>query len=358
MSCTTTLQTIIGLTDRDPSCFDSEPSGYDTSVSGFYLTDSEYGFPFLDSVWAGRAKDDSTIWDTLSRAREQGIREFEMELARQVQMRKKERLNSWYGRVGKNEVGMSLTPQGDFIGIEVCPKKYKGSYWTIEKIGLALDTTATDIPVKIVKVCDDYVSPDYIAEFTIDSSANTMLENTLGSAIELPLWDEDCDELEYRILLELPSGATPKKSRFKCCSKRETWMEFLTPSGISADSYTGNTLESKSDSFGISIIGRLECKGFEWLCNDLDELKGYNVLKVVARAIQCAASSKICSNILETSNVSEWTLLSREAIGAKKQFLHDSFMSLCEWLADNLPENATDCFVCKKSNFKKSSILI
>lgn len=357
MACVDTLVNIVGLTDRASICFDNEPSGYDTSLSGFYLTDTEFGVD-IQQAWAARSKDDTEVWDTLTRAREQAIKDFEVELALAIAKYKKPRLSPFYGTIGKNEVGMTLTPQGDLIGMKLCPIKYKGSYLRIEQIGIALGNTASDIDVKVYKVCDDYVFPDAVAETTINSSANVMNYNTLDTAIELPLWDEDCDDLEYRIYVNIPSGSVVKKTRFKCCSRRETWMDYLTPKGISANSYTGEPIDNISDSYGISLKGRLQCKGLDWLCKDLNEFQGYDLFKVAARAIQCSGAAKLCVAILETTNVNAWTLLSREALAAKLQQLQDYFMQNVDTLAQGLPDNATDCYVCKETKFTKRQILV
>ena len=352
--CLDSFQEIVGLTDKDLSCFADAPSGAALSESGYFLTDMDYGFHFPETVWAGHAKDDATLWTLLTDARRQAVHAFLEVLS--IEFQKKYNVRGAYiGTIGKNETG-SYSPitQGHF-GISLRVRNARGAYLKINQIGLALSTTVSPITVSLYRVVDGVAT--LIDTFTgLESEANRVKLNTITD-YSLQLWsDDDCDDFRYWFVIENDTY-TASRNRFHCCGNKPSYYQYFDAQGLYAEEPFPDSASYLAHSPGLILGGTVFCNSLKWLC-DFNELDSYNLTSVVGRAVQFKATSLLSKIILESANLNRYTLLDREALLIKYKTKNEQFIEYCTWIVDRLPIEATDCFVCKPAAIQRKSILV
>jgi hypothetical protein len=347
------LTTLVGLSDKDCSCFeDSRPAAYNTSESGYFLTDPEHGMPLLESVYASQDCSDGSIWDVMQKARTSAILDFETDLHAWLYSRYSSRFTAFTGNIGQEKTSALLTGLGGtYTGIRLRPKGYRGAKLTIQKIKFKSNYTGN-------VTVDVYSSEDVTAPLfseTVAATAGNWIEHTPETAIELDLWSEECDDLYYYIVYD-GASVVPYNNKFTCCGKKQSWLQYTDAAGIST-----NDLEAISSTTsranGISLTAFVRCEGSDWLC-DLDTLGDYNAKSVIAKTIQFKGAAKLISSILDSGNVNFYTLLGREQLYGKRNHFNKRYEENIRWIVENIPGNVTDCFKCSENRIKRRAILV
>jgi len=344
------LSGLVGLSDRDCPCFeDGRPATYNDSDTGYYLTDPEYGFPLKEAVFAGQDCSGGSVWDMLDKARDRATRDFQTDLTAALYENRASAFSVFAGLMGKDTSSMARTLSGTYQGILIKPKPVKGGTLTIRRIGLDIDAT-TSVTLKIYST-EDLTSP--LHSVLVSTTANTLTYTTLVAPIELPLYNDNVSELRYYIVYESPAFS-PNNNKFTCCSKRPGWMAYLDAKGYNADDLTGKTGDGFTN--GIILDAHLACSQTAWLC-EMDEVEGYDVKRVVGRAIQMKAAVKVISEILRSGNINLYTMSNREAMYIDMKRLQKQYENQVVWLTENVPTSVSDCFKCDK-NIQRRSILV
>lgn len=347
------LTTLIGLSDNTCTCHeDDRPASYNTSQSGYFITDFEDGVPLLDSVFAAQDCGAGSIWDVLDKSRSQAIIDFETDLFAAIYNNHAGRFSTYSGDIGQRRTTGNLTGyDGQFTGIRILAREYRGTKITISKIAINTNYSGT-IPVKIFS-SDDPTT--VIHTETINAVAGSWIENTLSTPLTLELFGTDYDKLYYYIVYDATS-IQPVNNKFTCCGKRLGWKQYAEIDAISTDDLT-QVKTATNLAMGLSVTASLFCDGGDWLC-DLDELGDYNGKSVIAKSLQFKAAAKLISAILDSGNINYYTLLNREALYGKRNHFNKRYFENINWIAENIPSYVTDCFKCSDKKIKKSSIII
>ena len=343
------LTTLVGLTDKDCPCFDPAPENWNTSSSGYYLTDPEHGFALLDAIYASSDCGDGSIWDLLTKARSQAIRDFATDLRAVMSRYHEPRVKPWKGVIGQPKHTTKAGILATYAGVIIQPQPLRDASFVVTGIRLGLDASG-DVTVNITSN-----DPDFVAlTATVSVAANQFTVNTLDTPISLPMFSERRPEdLTYAIYYEMPEGAQHLVNKFTCCGLRQPWQQHLSVKGVTSDDTdVDEMLTGGADPLGLVLEGYFVCDELEWICN-LEQFASSGVLDVVAKAIQAKGAAKLISAIIEAgpTAVNLYTLLGVEQLYARRQQLQVNYVEAVDWVARNFPQSATDCFVCKDKRF-------
>ncbi len=346
------LDTLVGLSPDEHACWTTDPpSGYGTSGSGYYLTDQDYGVTVMD----GSEVDG---WGILTAAREQAVREVKTDLLALIMARFDSALYPFNGWVGKlKHTGTNSAADGAYIGLRIRARRQKGVVLVLDEVRLGLDTAG---PHSVTVASNDplFVAP---AALSVAHSANAFEGDSWPSGgVSLPLWTEtdETDWIEYYVAIERGSAAA-LNNKLWCCAAAPEWRGHFEVAGFSADSAAPETAGAFSSmGNGMAIKAHLTCQNLDWLC-ELEQLNGYYLSDVLARAIQQRAAAIVCAALLETPGIAVGSGFNAKVLIDRRNFLNPKSAEKLQWIAENLPaKGVTDCFKCKPSKlFHTSKIL-
>ena len=340
------------MTDIECDCLeDTRPDNWNDSESGYYLTDLEYGIPLDPSLFQ---QEDCycglNIWQLMQKSIADATKDFCRDLSQELYSKYDSNLATFSGKIGKFDFNKIKSTTGKYamICLDV-KKKVRGGYFVLNEICLGLNC---EKEVEIFVVNADY--PDEVIGSTVvTSEEGKFVSSKLDQEILLPLYDERCSKLRYKIYYEIPEGCSPLLNKFKCCSDNFGWMKFFKSSGGNSDSIEDCKCSS-SCAFGLSVGGYNKCKGLEWIC-DLGQCEGFDFMEVVARTIQFRAISKLIYALMNNGGeISSFCLLSSERLLGKRSHLKKVYGQNLKWICENIPMNLSDCFRCKQNKKFKS----
>jgi hypothetical protein len=358
---TNCLDNFIGLTRNDCACFEGDkPVDFDSlneSLTGYYITDSELGFPMLEEVFntidCGLG---SNIFDVLLQAREDAIRDFYKDLRAAIHKTYRNRFK-FDGSIGRIKSSSSLSISKSKAGLELIPGIYRDGKLTIRGIYVGLKSDAT-VTLNI-ESNDPEFTPQTLTGAVV---ANNWTKLEPVSPIELPFYSKlRPDGLKYFVYYDypLPGGAAPINNDFRCCGNRKVGYEnYLRVGGFSADDlpnedlFTGNTTRA----YGLVLDSFLTCDETDWLCR-IESAGGYSVQGTVGAALNMKAAAKVISSVLQSNRINFFTSKPKEELWGRRRYLNGEYSNNVLFLAENLPPDIVSCFDCKDSSrFKRKFI--
>ena len=348
----TCLDTLVGLSARDCPCLSGgEPSGGSVSDSGYYLTDSEYGFPLVESVFANADCSEGSGWDLLQESLSGAIREVKNDLLQALNQYRESNVANYRGLIGKAESKTTYPVSGNIFGVQIRPRKrLKDAYWTIKAFHLGIDT-AGDYEITISSNDNTWTPVSY----TVTVSGDAWTRYELETPLQLPLYSIATSDLKYNITYS-PGAARARVNKFTCCGVVFGWMSHLDAHGINAGALDDDYRYSGTTGHGLAIEGYFDCNKLDWIC-DLDELNGYEFKTVIARLIQAKGKIKIISRILDSGKINYFTLLQPEKMAADRQAAQEMYAEYMLWVVQNMPPNITSCWGCEKSGPRITKII-
>ena len=353
------LQNIIGLTDLDTDCFGAEPVGWavdNASETGYYLSDAEFGFPLLAAIQEGKDSWDGDFFDMLKKARLKAIEAFRTDLSAKLRVHYNSKLH-FSGTIGRVQASPGSSPATTYYGQRIRPVNYyRGGAFVISDVWIGISVTDAAIALDITSN-DPSFTP--VSE-TITSLAGQFNKTTLPTPVELPLHSDYVEELEYYISYTMPGGATPIRNKFFCCGSRPGWYKFVEAYGFGSDSldFANNASHSRDAGFGLSLEGYLKCDEAQWLCS-AEQIAGLQTKSLIGRTVQSNAAAILAAEVMSSSKVGKYTTWSMEDLGALYQARKEGYENNLNWLSENLPDDAMQCFECKSERrFQKRAILV
>lgn len=362
------LTNLVGLTDKDCDCFSaSEPADFDTinaSETGYYLTDEEHGLPLLEAVYSAiDCGDGTTVFSVLQKARAAALNSIYTDLQAAMLNHYDKAVRPFSGLVGQRKANGSRTVTKQTVGQMWRPNQIKDASFVVTGVWIGT-TQAGNIDFKISSNDPDFT--EYTQTFAYTTTGKFQYFE-LTAAQTLAFYSKntngygnlaDCG-MQYAISYNLPSGAKPLDNVFSCCGNRNTeWKQYITAGGFETDDLATlvDSCTSTCNGYanGLSINGYLACDNLQWLC-ELEELNGYDLRDVVARAIQFSSTVFLTQHILDSSNINFWTSLSRESLYGKRNHAKAKFADYMNWIAENMPHGMTGCYKCKPSMIQRRS---
>lgn len=343
------FDTLVGLSKTAYECFtDDIIEGFDTSDSGYHLTDTDYGLTVMEQC----AMDG---WTLLQSAKEQAILEVQSDLRAGLRAKYDGGISPFSGLIGQIVSTGTLQTTKQYIGIRIRTKNQKGAKLVLKKLYVGLNLSGT-YSVNIASNDPLFVPP---AAISVTYTAGTFNAVAISTPIELPLWSRSCNDpyLEYYITLDRGS-ALPLNNKITCCGAHPAWMAHLLAAGFESVDEIGTGASFSSMGYGMAIDGYLACEELDWIC-ELEELNGFYLKDVVARAIQQRGAAIAISGLIDTIQVNPCTGYQLENLNAQRQFLNKRSADNIAWITQNVPHGVTDCFVCKPNRmFHRSNQLV
>lgn len=348
------LNTLIGLTDKDCSCYATDrPLDYNTSTSGFFLTDPEYGFPVQQAVFENTPCEDG-FWDAMSDARTKAIQSFKTDLRSTLSGLRTKTFPSWEGYIGKIKFNGYNNNALDTAGVQLRPIRRKHGFLVVNKIYLGIDTSQ-DVTVTVKSTDPSFTEVSYV----ISTTADTFTEYEIPGGLRLPMYRKGLDELHYFFEFER-SGAKPLNNELWCCGSTP-WMQYVKAGGYQltqADisSFDRYAFYSGQYANGLALDANFECDDLDWLC-DLESVNGYDLQEIAARCIQFKGAINLIAYVLDSGKVNTYSILEAERLSAKAAHLNKMYQTNIHWIAQNMPAEITGCWGCRKDAPKVKSIL-
>lgn len=344
------LDTLVGLSKTPRDCFtDAVPDDFDTSDSGFYLTDTDYGLTVIDQC-------ETAGWTLLQAAKEQAILEFKADLRAKLRERYAGAITPFSGLIGQLKSTGTVSVSPAKIGHRFRMKRQKGASLFLKKVYVGINTSGT-YTLKVRSNDPLFVPVD--VSLTVTANALTTA-HVLATEIELPCWSRSCQDTYLEYYASIDRGAAlPLNNTLTCCGNKQAWANHVDVSGFMAADETAETNASfSSNAYGIAFDAYLQCAELDWIC-ELEELNGYPILQVIARAIQFRGAAIAIAALIETLQVTPCTGYQMETLNSQRAYLNKRYADNIAWIAANLPDGLTDCFACKpEAIFQRNKILV
>lgn len=347
---TSCLDTLVGLHNRPCECpSDDFPPDWNESTSGYFLTDTEYGFPILDAVWANAECGEGSIWEVLANARIEAVRDFKSDIQQALNAGLEAKVGHWKGLIGKTDG--SFVYRDAFTGVQLRPRRrIRDAAFVVTAIHVGVETAGTyNVHIR----SNDYAFTP--VTISVVSPGGQWVREELATPVRLPFYVLHEENVRYSIELE-NAGSRVRANKRVCCGGAPFWMQYLDAGGFS-EAVVDNQKEYNGSYFnGVAVEGYLDCDKLAWLCN-LEEMNGLDFRDFVARCIQFKGASKLMARVLESGRVNYWTVLAPEAVAAKRKQIQEMYKEYISYLVANMPKGVSGCWGCIKGQPKMNTIL-
>lgn len=338
------LNGLVGLSQRNCDCVSGgRPSGWNDSSTGYYLDDRVYGVPVKEALSSNLDCGEDNIWDLLTEARTNGIRDMKSDLLQTLNTERESRVVNWRGLIGKTENTGSYITGSTKVGIQLRPRKrMKDAYFQVKALWINVNATKS-VTMGIASNDGTFSSVTQSVAVT----ANEWTRCEFSSEVSLPLYSIGKQDLRYHVYYE-PDGARSRQNRLWCCSK-PAWLQHFDYGAFSlADLPADNVIPSNNDAYGLAIEGYFTCNKLDWIC-DLPEMNGLDLRDLIGRLIQYRSAIHAITAILRSGQVNKYTMLGVEGLSRQRNSLMSRYDNDIRWVAQNLPAGVTSCWGCEKS---------
>ena len=348
----TCLENIIKLSRTNCNCFPQGSPAVNISdgQTEVYLDELE-GLNL--SILTGAADcEEGNIWEMMVKARENAIYQFQSDLMSCIEDNYIAKRPNYSGYIGELAHNSSLSITETTAGIVVRFPRIVGGKLKLRKIGLIMNA-ALAISVSIYNNDLNQTTP--IGTYTINSLANAVNFGTLVTPLELPLWSNSVNNLEYYFVYNV-SGFQPRNNKTVCvpCSggvKNVVWANWLTVTGIKGNGTDYASYRNTAEINGLVLDAELTCNGSRVICSDEYPLDFENNGKArqMAYAVRFKAGALLIDDILSSPQINRYTMMDREALYGKRNHYRAKYEEWIKYLCANTPIINNDCWICKPS---------
>lgn len=348
MSIFSCFDDVIGISRKADLCTDT---GAYVSESGLYIDELQgMSLRILNSV-GGNA----TLLEKMENARENAINSFKVDALREILKTKEPARDKFIGNIGGKSFTTTLA-DATYHGIRTYSDITGGSF-TLRGVYLILDTTEA----VTLWIYDEY---SLLHSIALTSTAGQP-KYTAITPIELALEGNyyflySTTGLPYNNKLSCNCGGTKWcfDIEHPCYSKsRDKWTEWAMAGGVSGDDLSirddwGTTREAQ----GLVLHGDFGCNTLGILCSDHSDWDGDPVDQAIAWALVYKAGSFLSTYIMDSEEVSRYTLLGVDGLSANIAFYEERYQLMLEFIAANIEENRNECLKCRSPHGYKRSI--
>lgn len=354
------LEKVIPLSRTECSCSeDNRPTDYNEGLSEFYLDELE-GLN-LEIIKGAEDCETGNLWELMDRSRENATKSFISDLLSCMQTNLQPKRPNYKGILGQQVFNSTLSFTETVAGQVVRFPRIVGGKIKINKIGLILNSSVS-VQVRVYNNDENTTNP--IGTYTISATANAVSNATLATPLELPLWSNNVQTLEYYFVYTV-SGFMPKNNSLGClpCGTREKNPQYAN--WVQVYGIRGNTTDYASfvqtdELNGIVLTAEMFCDSNRLICSDEYPLNfktdGYAMK--IAETIRYKAGALLIDYILSSPQINRYTMMDRESLYGKRNYFRKKAEDQTAWLCSNTPYINNDCFICKKQSFvTKGAIL-
>lgn len=355
------LDKVIKLSASTCECYEQGSPSVDLEEgkSNLYLDRLE-GFN-LETVKAATDCNSGGLWEKMYLARQEAEQALKADLLSCLQNNVVHKRPNYEGMFGQRVFNNTLNLTQSVIGQVMKFPRIVGAKVRLKKIGLMLNSNAS-VSVSIYN--NDENATDAIGTYTINTTANTVSEAELSDYLDLPLWSENVNNLEYYIVFNR-SGFQPKNNSHGCIpcgtyEKNPGWKRWINITGIRGNNTDYANFTTSEELNGLILTGMIFCDATRLICSDEYPLNfetdGYAMK--IAETVRYKAGAILADDILSTNNLNRYIMLEREALYGKRNYYRKKYEDLVAWLCANTPYINNDCFACKPpTNAQKGAIL-
>lgn len=367
------LRTAIGLSQTDCDCYDPIEPGYSYSDSGIYLDQIE-GFP-IDTVKAVEDCADGSIWEIMTQARIEGIRQTKVDLMNYLSSITRRRRNFFKGIIGTDKYTRARVLTNTYAGLTFVHAPVRSGKMTITGVSGLFVANNADVTMTLYEQDSD--TP--VTSWTFPVVAKKVRDSlyTLPTPYEIDLDTQSAKQ--YWILFTVADEPQPMDSSVHCsCGEfkyvnhwkgldssyanlslprtQYNWLDWIVVAGTQGDTIAdrldwGTQLQNN----GVYIQAEFTCKGDDIICSDSLDFENDEKALVLAYTIRYKAAEKVYQKILASPKLNRFTGLDRERIYGQINHCKKEYNDRIKFLGDQYarPENlnlTTDCFTCWDKN--------
>lgn len=339
------MQNVIGFTRSGDDCVEGYDVSYSESLSGLYLNELQgLSLRILDSLHA-----DGEIWDRMTIARDAAITTFKQEVFTEILKYNEYIRPKFIGEIGRRNFNKALTKYS-YHGLRLF-SELQGATFTLRGITLNLNTS-------------EIISLDIYNDFELLYT----IEN-LQSAAGKPYYNAiDAIEIELNgnyYFIYSPTGS-PMNNNLTCgCGghkwyfnpdnpkflhSREGWTQWVMAAGI-----TGEDVDER-DSWGISsyaqglrLHGDFKCDASAILCSESSDFENDEIDRAIAFAILYKTGQYMIMDIMNSGEVSRWTLLGKaDVLPDLFNMYSGKYSEMINFIAEHIGDKRNDCLQCKR----------
>lgn len=355
MSVPLCFHNVIGFTRKEDVCVDDYSPDYSLSESGLYLDELQgLGLRILNSAGGSYG-----IWEKMENAVTNAITAFKIDVMQEILKTKEPARSKFYGDIGGKSFSSVLTTD-TYQGLRMYSDIIGGSF-TLRGISFALNTTENiTVDIYTGQWDEDGATPIYSistnsAGGNLSSLAGRLKYNEI-TPIQLSL------NGDYYFLYQ--SGGSPYNNKLTCncgghrwcfntmtpCyrASRDRWTEWAMVGGVHGSDLTiREDWGTSRDAQGMILHGDFGCDTLGSLCSDHSDWANNQVDLAIAHALLFKAGSFLSGYIIESEEVSRYTLMGLEGLTANMQYYEQRYRTMLEFIADNFEQDRNECLKCK-----------
>lgn len=359
LSC---YENIIGLSRTTCDCYPD--NYYDTSKSDLYL-DELQGLN-LKSLNSGlpNCEDSTNIWTIMDRARDNAILNVINDITGELTKKHRVKRQPFIGAIGRKKFTSTIDLNDAYAGVRwYCADIVSGNL-KITKIHTAFNATGT-ITLYIYNNLNELLHTVSLA-----TVANTVKENILASAIELPAHNAFTDNVEYYFVYAYDASMKPLNVDVDCltgCSgfnytfntlkpyfwsqtnKKKGWANYIMVGSWSGDdlvSFDDNPVTAGGYMNGLLFEVEFGCKLQDVICKD--SLDFYNNIMAITLAfmVQYKAGELLLTDLIMSDKLNRDTMINIESANGLIGFYQTKYKEYLNVIMKQIDIKATDCFEC------------
>lgn len=352
---------IIGLSRTNCECY-TIPADASESLSGLYLDELE-SLAVINSI--KDCENGNDVWNQMEVARQIAITTFQGDTNALMMKNFKLRRNNFFGVIGRAVAKNVMTQTiGQWYGMRIYCANVKSGVMHIKNIGAMFSQTDTVLLHIYNNLGEEVVPP-----FFLQTLANKHQKNTVD--IELPLHSAYIENLEYYLIYEVTANQALNND-LKCnCGgfkpefntnkpyiyhhqndRNYMWSQWVMAGGFHANTLptfgTGTMPYATSNQlFGLTLEVELKCKINEVLCYESLDFESNNLAVAMAMAIQHKAASIVGSWIINSGNLSRFTMINTEQLLADIAKWDKIYIDMITFISEQADITINDCLACR-----------
>jgi hypothetical protein len=352
MSVPTCFQDVIGFTRRADVCVDGYLAGYSDSDSGLYLDE----LPNMNLRILNSTGGHYGIWDKMEYSVQNAIAAFKIDVMSAILKNLEPQRRNFIGDIGGKSFSSVLSAD-TYHGLRMYSDIIGASY-TLRGVTTILNVTE---PITL-SIFDEY---NLLYSIILSDSVAGQPKYTAITPIQFSL-------IGNLYFLYNTSGQ-PYNNKLTCncgghkwcfnidhpCYKysRDRWTEWSMVAGVhGSDLNIRDDWSTSREARGLILHGDYGCDTLGILCSDHSDWANNQVDSAIAWAILFKAGSFLSSYIMDSEEVSRYTLLGIDGLTANMLYYEERYKVMIEFIAANIEEDRNECLKCRSPHgYKRQS---
>lgn len=359
----------VGITQTVCDCWAEKPEDYATSDSGFYVDEL-----LKLCNWDGlNYCDDETLWDTLTRGREEAIKRFKAKMKMKMMAKYETAYHQFVGKIGEAKGTTVMAFSSAFAGLALRCNPIKSGTLKITAVGGLFNTTGT----KTIFVYNNLGELE--TTFDITTQANIYVNTVLATPVELPLYKAETEITHYYLfyaddaIKPLNNAIACQYCGFRPCwslvnkchdvkvsNDRYNWQKYVQVSGIAfddVDDLYDNTFAGTNYLYGLTVDIDAYCSMDDLFCTDSMNYDAVPHATAMAEAIRYLWAEYCITNQVMSDKLTRANLINRETLMQYAELWNVEAEKIMDYIANNIDVERTSCLKCR-DNYRAKNTLI